>query len=199
MDDNLMKGRSQPTNYRDSIELTSRIAVSENKGTQSDERDMDRMGKLQELRVCHKPAPRISGHTNRRPAAIQVPDHLRLWCTPRQHMGILNDVCSLRPTFKSTTDKTLQRYRNLTLQRRPRRWDLVARCRLLRHVLRHAFISRDGINVSNYQSFWTELRSDHRIRAPTAGGQYHWISELSPRKYQKILSYITGMSLIVSL
>jgi hypothetical protein len=30
-------------------------------------------------------------------------------------------------------------------------------------------------------------------RAPTAGGQYHWISELSPRKYQKKLSYITGM------
>jgi hypothetical protein len=113
-------------------------------------------------------------------------------------MGILNDVCSLRPNFEPITDRILQRYRNLSLQRRPRRWDLVARRRLLRHVLRHTFISRDGINVSERQFFWTELRSDHRIRAPTAGGQYHWISELSPRKYQKILSYITGMPPVVS-
>lgn len=30
-------------------------------------------------------------------------------------------------------------------------------------------------------------------RAPTAGGQYHWVSEFAPRKYQKFLSYITGM------
>ncbi|KAF2126150.1 amino acid transporter [Dothidotthia symphoricarpi CBS 119687] len=28
--------------------------------------------------------------------------------------------------------------------------------------------------------------------APTAGGQYHWVSEFAPPKYQKILSYFTG-------
>lgn len=28
--------------------------------------------------------------------------------------------------------------------------------------------------------------------APTAGGQYHWVSEFASRKYQKILSYISG-------
>jgi choline transport protein len=28
--------------------------------------------------------------------------------------------------------------------------------------------------------------------APTAGGQYHWISEFSPRKYQKVLSFFVG-------
>lgn len=28
--------------------------------------------------------------------------------------------------------------------------------------------------------------------APTAGGQYHWISEFSPRGAQKILSYLVG-------
>ncbi|OSS44206.1 hypothetical protein B5807_11310 [Epicoccum nigrum] len=50
MDDNLMKGRSQATNFRDSIESTNRIAVNDKHGTQSDGRDMDRMGKLQELR-----------------------------------------------------------------------------------------------------------------------------------------------------
>ncbi|KKY37784.1 putative gaba-specific permease [Diaporthe ampelina] len=28
--------------------------------------------------------------------------------------------------------------------------------------------------------------------APTTGGQYHWVSEFSPRKYQKFLSYLMG-------
>ncbi|KAH8809152.1 amino acid/polyamine transporter I [Xylogone sp. PMI_703] len=28
--------------------------------------------------------------------------------------------------------------------------------------------------------------------SPTAGGQYHWVSEFAPRKYQKFLSYLVG-------
>ncbi|KAF2402027.1 amino acid transporter [Trichodelitschia bisporula] len=28
--------------------------------------------------------------------------------------------------------------------------------------------------------------------APTAGGQYHWVSEFSPKEYQKFLSYMVG-------
>lgn len=28
--------------------------------------------------------------------------------------------------------------------------------------------------------------------APTSGGQYHWVSELAPRKYQRFLSYLVG-------
>ncbi|KAK3686554.1 hypothetical protein LTR37_019693, partial [Vermiconidia calcicola] len=28
--------------------------------------------------------------------------------------------------------------------------------------------------------------------APTAGGQYHWVSEFAPREYQRLLSYLTG-------
>jgi amino acid transporter len=28
--------------------------------------------------------------------------------------------------------------------------------------------------------------------APTAGGQYHWVSELAPPKYQQVLSYASG-------
>lgn len=28
--------------------------------------------------------------------------------------------------------------------------------------------------------------------APTSGGQYHWVSEFSPRRYQKFLSFVTG-------
>lgn len=33
--------------------------------------------------------------------------------------------------------------------------------------------------------------------APTSGGQYHWVSEFAPRKYQKILSYIVGWLLVL--
>ncbi|KAF2703700.1 amino acid transporter [Pleomassaria siparia CBS 279.74] len=28
--------------------------------------------------------------------------------------------------------------------------------------------------------------------APTSGGQYHWVSEMAPRKYQKFMSYLVG-------
>jgi choline transport protein len=30
------------------------------------------------------------------------------------------------------------------------------------------------------------------LRAPTSGGQYHWVSEFAPRQYQKFLSYVMG-------
>jgi hypothetical protein len=52
MNDKMLKGPSQTTDSRNSIELADTVAVSEKHGTQSDGRDMDRMGKLQELRVC---------------------------------------------------------------------------------------------------------------------------------------------------
>lgn len=29
-------------------------------------------------------------------------------------------------------------------------------------------------------------------RSPTAGGQYHWVSEFAPRRFQKSLSYSVG-------
>lgn len=38
-----------------------------------------------------------------------------------------------------------------------------------------------------------ELLTD-RPRAPTSGGQYHWVSELAPKQHQKFLSYLVGMS-----
>jgi choline transport protein len=34
--------------------------------------------------------------------------------------------------------------------------------------------------------------------APTSGGQYHWVSEFAPRKYQRLLSYISGWMSTVS-
>ena len=32
--------------------------------------------------------------------------------------------------------------------------------------------------------------------APTAGGQYHWVSEFAPASFQKPLSYIVGKSTV---
>lgn len=37
------------------------------------------------------------------------------------------------------------------------------------------------------------------FRAPTAGGQYHWVSMLAPPSMQRFLSYIIGESLLHSL
>lgn len=44
----------------------------------------------------------------------------------------------------------------------------------------------------------SEMRNPPKTRrSPTAGGQYHWVSEFSPRWCQKFLSYITGAYLPV--
>jgi hypothetical protein len=51
MDNSIAKGPSPTTDFRTSIELANAYAVSEKHGTREDERDMDRMGKLQVLRV----------------------------------------------------------------------------------------------------------------------------------------------------
>jgi len=46
-----MKGPLEATESRNSIELANAVAVGEKQGTHRDENDMDRMGKLQVLRV----------------------------------------------------------------------------------------------------------------------------------------------------
>lgn len=43
--------------------------------------------------------------------------------------------------------------------------------------------------------FPRRLPGSHLCRAPTAGGQYHWVSEFAPPQYQKPLSYFIGMAL----
>lgn len=37
-----------------------------------------------------------------------------------------------------------------------------------------------------------QIIADESDRAPTAGGQYHWVAMLAPKSSQKVLSYITG-------
>jgi amino acid transporter len=38
-----------------------------------------------------------------------------------------------------------------------------------------------------------------RHRAPTSGGQYHWVSEFAPRRFQRLMSYMTGWVWLQSL
>ncbi|KAF2764011.1 amino acid transporter [Teratosphaeria nubilosa] len=40
--------------------------------------------------------------------------------------------------------------------------------------------------------FVTLSMAEMASMAPTSGGQYHWVSELSPRRYQRVFSYVTG-------
>ncbi|EKM57694.1 uncharacterized protein PHACADRAFT_90748 [Phanerochaete carnosa HHB-10118-sp] len=42
------------------------------------------------------------------------------------------------------------------------------------------------------QAFVVLSLAEMSSMAPTAGGQYHWVSEFAPHKYQKILSYTSG-------
>jgi choline transport protein len=35
-------------------------------------------------------------------------------------------------------------------------------------------------------------------RAPTCGGQYHWVSEFAPRRFQKHLSFLTGWLVVLA-
>lgn len=40
-------------------------------------------------------------------------------------------------------------------------------------------------------------RSYASCRAPTTGGQYHWVSEFAPKSCQKFLSYVSGWMLVL--
>lgn len=59
------------------------------------------------------------------------------------------------------------------------------------HLYEHR---RNGIHVRGLLDNLTAFVNHQFNRSPTAGGQYHWVSEFSPRWCQKYLSYITGIS-----
>lgn len=66
--------------------------------------------------------------------------------------------------------------------------DLLLLCRCI--------AGRDGVYVKIWRFPVTgsqhAIVSDNVTRAPTSGGQYHWVSEFAPRDYQKVASYIAG-------
>lgn len=70
--------------------------------------------------------------------------------------------------------------------------DLCGRVHRLR--LRLRVHGGNGLDVRVAGDFFWPIApvNQRRCRAPTSGGQYHWVSEFAPREYQKFLSYITG-------
>lgn len=54
------------------------------------------------------------------------------------------------------------------------------------------------LSIAEMASMWVSRCAappiaDEPLRSPTAGGQYHWVSEFAPPYCQKYLSYISGM------
>lgn len=68
--------------------------------------------------------------------------------------------------------------------------------------LRHCIAGRDGFHVSIIWNILAETNQHQLLicflRAPISGGQYHWVSEFAPPKYQKFLSYVTGWMSMLS-
>lgn len=58
------------------------------------------------------------------------------------------------------------------------------------HVCGDEF-GRDGFHVRFRQSYCV-VHSNLDCRAPTSGGQYHWVSEFAPPAYQQFFSYVVG-------
>ncbi|KAI4658087.1 uncharacterized protein J4E79_007068 [Alternaria viburni] len=146
MNDSMMKGPSEAIDSPNSIELANQTAVGEKYGTHSDESDMDRMGKLQELRRQFK------------------------------FLTIFGFAVLLGSTWEyALIGIGISLYNGGAAGGI---WLLVVVC---------------------FGMFFVTLSLAEMVSmAPTAGGQYHWISELAPRKYQKILSYITGWLCVIA-
>lgn len=55
-------------------------------------------------------------------------------------------------------------------------------------------LGRDGFHVRRLPSVAHRPHDQicNRNRSPTAGGQYHWVSEFAPPRMQELLSYLTG-------
>ncbi|KAN0096808.1 amino acid permease [Hyaloscypha variabilis] len=128
------------TEQGDKLEVTDGPVPAASMGTAYDQRDMQVMGKLQELRRNFR------------------------------FISILGFACTLMST-----------------------WELV--------LASTAFSLMNGgsagliwtfvIVVAGYSFVFASL-SEMASMAPTSGGQYHWVSEFAPRRFQRFMSYMTG-------
>jgi len=91
-------------------------------------------------------------------------------------MGVPHDSLHARPRQRGAGGVVLELYMDLR--------------RL--HVCRDESC-RDGVDVWSSCTKHDECRVlMHNHRAPTSGGQYHWVSEFAPEEYQQFLSYVVG-------
>jgi hypothetical protein len=149
------KAPSKSDNVYTSTRSTNKAAIDEKHGTQNDGLDMDRMGKLQQLRVrSWVPSQCAIMLTINRSARLQV--HVDIWLRgyTGQHMGIRSSVrlypSSAAPNQRMLTYRffVLQYHGNFFKQWRHSWWHLDVFGRLFRHVLRDAFHGRNGVDVS---------------------------------------------------
>lgn len=92
-------GDVKPSEQTAQVEVANTTAVYEKYGNQYDEMDMDRMGKLQELRVGNTGSQGTqtwnTDPDTSRAEKLQVHDYIWLCCDPWKHLGIRSDVCYL--------------------------------------------------------------------------------------------------------
>ena len=164
------------------------------KGTEADQHDMRMLGRSQVLRVSSVYALCLmKSLLTSIEAQLWFPVNFGLCSCPDLYMGnhlrvshsldVLPKGVCLISTVQTIAVRTHKR----------RHWrpfvGLHNRCHCQYfHIFKY---SRDGFDVraSSHNSREKLIVN----RSPTAGGQYHWVSEFSPRWCQKFLSYLTGM------
>ena len=101
------------------VELANTTAVYEKYGNQYDEMDMDRMGKLQELRVSNTGSRShqvwYQSFDISRVAELQVHDYFWLCCNSWKHLGICSHVRYFAPSRIRNTYWTIYRIIGISL------------------------------------------------------------------------------------
>lgn len=112
---------------------------------------------------------------------LSVHDHIRLFHDPYAVVGSLEQPCGRWPP-----------------QRRDC-WCYLDVHHLLVRPLPDQYVhGRDGLHVRELCPYFVYITPSWTVayhsssRAPTVGGQYHWVSEFAPRKHQRFLSYLMG-------
>lgn len=169
------------------------------KGTVLDDHDMQRMGKIQELKVCRLlsaetgPPPLIeveplNSHIPR-PAKYATGGCLEFCFDFTGNVGVHFDV--------SCICGILGRASNGVRKKNECSW-LTVDWTVFRS--NDQGLENGGLPGMFWSFIWTFIGfgfiiaslSEMASMAPTSGGQYHWVSEFSSPRHQKFLSYITG-------
>ena len=161
--------------------------------TETDAKDMKRLGKHQEFRVRFDFENEFSAFLMPRLEKFPIPVNSWFYLDFPFHLGIC-------PTVRSCITGSLKRssYDKLIERRFAQWWIWRPLLGLHWHgdllLLGCLIACRNGVYVSPCSEIGAldKSRQTDPCRAPTSGGQYHWISEFAPPAYQKLASYISG-------
>lgn len=169
--------KSIEINTRD-VELDSDIASN----TWNDLKDMERLGRKQEMKVRDSYLGMVISYLIKfaHEAYVQLPNDSRFHMSLDEHLGRSTDV-SFTVQHSCITQA-------LTTKNRVSSFGLVNGGTA---GLIYMYITT-WFGFSCLIASMAEMAS----MAPTTGGQYHWVSEFSPKSTQRFLSYITGTLII---